>query len=131
MAEEVSYDVVVTDPDIAKFSSIVNSCDVLMRVHGSALTNMVFRLGNAAVIQVVPWGNPDWIASHYFRVPSKQMKLNYMEYSINEEETTLSELCPRDHAIFKVPKSLHPQKADWDTFSRIFLKEQNVKVDVR
>ncbi|XP_065017686.1 alpha-1,3-arabinosyltransferase XAT2-like [Musa acuminata AAA Group] len=111
MAEEVSYDVVVTDPDIAKFSGIVNSCDVLMRVHGSALNNMVFLLGNAAVIQ--------------------QMKLNDMEYSINDEETTLSELCPGDHAIFKVPKSLHPQKADWDTFSRIFLKEQNVKLDVR
>lgn len=133
MAEEVGYEVVVAegDPDISKFSRIVNSCDVLMGVHGSALTNMVFLPTNSVVIQVVPWGNLDWIAGHYFREPSKQMKLNYLEYSINEEETTLTALYPRDHSVFKDPMSLHPQNADWDTFSRIFLKEQNVKLDVR
>ncbi|XP_064980012.1 alpha-1,3-arabinosyltransferase XAT3 isoform X2 [Musa acuminata AAA Group] len=132
MAEEVGYEVVVTegDPDVSKFSRIVNSCDVLMGVHGSALTNMVFLPTNAVVIQVVPWGNLDWIAGHYFRDPSDQMKLNYLEYSISEEETTLTELYPREHAVFKDPMSLHPQNADWDTFSRIFLKEQNVKLDV-
>ncbi|WOK93371.1 hypothetical protein Cni_G02068 [Canna indica] len=133
MAEEVGYEVVVTegDPDISKFSQIVNSCDVLMGVHGSALTNMVFLPTNAVVIQVVPWGNLDWIAGHYFRDPSSQMKINYLEYSINEEETTLTELYSKDHAVFKDPMSLHPQNADWDTFFRIFLKEQNVKLDVR
>ncbi|CAL9040356.1 unnamed protein product [Musa banksii] len=132
MAEEVGYEVVVTegDPDVSKFSRIVNSCDVLMGVHGSALTNMVFLPTNAVVIQVVPWGNLDWIAGHYFRDPSDQMKLNYLEYSISEEETTLTELYPREHAVFKDPMSLHPQNADWETFSRIFLKEQNVKLDV-
>ncbi|WOL18465.1 hypothetical protein Cni_G27261 [Canna indica] len=131
MAKEAGYDVVVTEAneDIAKFSRIVNSCDVLMGVHGSALTNMVFLPTNAVVIQVVPWGNLDWIAGHYFRDPSKQMKVNYLEYSINEEETTLTELYPRDHAVFKDPMSVHHQ--GWDTFSRIFLKEQNVRLDVK
>lgn len=130
MAKEVGYDVVVAeaDDDISTFSRVVNSCDVLMGVHGAALTNMVFLPTNAVVIQVVPWGNLDWIAGHYFRDPSKQMKVNYLEYSISEEETTLSELYPRDHAVFKDPMSLHHQ--GWDTFSRIFLQEQNVRLDV-
>ncbi|KAG6485840.1 alpha-1,3-arabinosyltransferase XAT2-like [Zingiber officinale] len=133
LAQEVGYEVVITegDSDLSKFSRIVNSCDVLMGVHGSALTNMVFLPTNGVVIQVVPWGNLDWIAGHYFREPAKQMKLNYLEYSINEEETTLTELYPRDHAVFKDPMSLHPQNANWETFSRIFLKEQNVRLDVK
>lgn len=131
MAGQVGFDVVVTeaDEDVAKFSRIVNSCDVLMGVHGSALTNMVFLPTNAVVIQVVPWGKLDWIAGHYFRDPSKQMKVNYLEYSINEEETTLSDQYPRDHAVFKDPMSVHHQ--GWDTFSRIFLKEQNVRLDAK
>ncbi|WOL02868.1 hypothetical protein Cni_G11587 [Canna indica] len=131
MAKKVGYNVVVTEADanITKFSQVVNSCDVMMGVHGAGLTNIVFLPTYSVVIQVVPWGNLDWIAGNYYRDPSKQMKLNYMEYSINEEETTLSEFYPRDHAVFKDPMSLHHQ--GWDTFSRIFLVQQNVKLDVR
>ncbi|CAL9779459.1 unnamed protein product [Musa acuminata subsp. burmannicoides] len=130
MAAEVGYEVAITeaDPDVSKFSRIVNSCDVLMGVHGSALTNMIFLPTDAVVIQVVPWGNMDWAAGHHFRDPSKQMKLKYLEYSINEEETTLSELYPRDHAVFKDPLSLHRQ--GWATYARIFLREQNVRLNV-
>ncbi|WOK93370.1 hypothetical protein Cni_G02067 [Canna indica] len=131
MAEELGFEVVVSEanPDVAKFARIVNSCDVLMGVHGSALTNMVFLPTNGVVIQVVPWGNLDWIAEHYFKEPARQMKVNYIEYSINEEETTLSEMYPRDHAVFKDPKSLHRQ--GWNTYARIFLREQNVRLDLR
>ncbi|CAL9199317.1 beta-1,2-xylosyltransferase XYXT1-like isoform X1 [Musa acuminata AAA Group] len=131
MAKKVGFNAVVTEADanITRFSQVVNSCDVMMGVHGSGLTNIVFLPTHSVVIQVVPWGNLDWIAGNYFRDPSRQMKLHYLEYSINEEETTLSELYPRDHAVFKDPMSLHHQ--GWDTFSRIFLVEQNVKLDVR
>ncbi|KAG6508830.1 alpha-1,3-arabinosyltransferase XAT3-like isoform X1 [Zingiber officinale] len=130
MAEGAGFEVVVTEAsdDIAKFSRVVNSCDVLMGVHGSALTNMVFLPRGGVVIQVVPWGKLDWIAGHYFRDPAKQMEVKYLEYSINEEETTLSEQYPREHAVFKDPMSVHHQ--GWDTFSRIFLKEQNVRLNV-
>ncbi|URE45335.1 hypothetical protein MUK42_15393 [Musa troglodytarum] len=131
MTKKVGFNAVVTEADanISRFSQVVNSCDVMMGVHGSGLTNIVFLPTHSVVIQVVPWGNLDWIAGNYFRDPSSQMKLHYLEYSINEEETTLSELYPRDHAVFKDPMSLHHQ--GWDTFSRIFLVEQNVKLDVR
>ncbi|RWW33317.1 hypothetical protein GW17_00001978 [Ensete ventricosum] len=130
MTKKLGFNAVVTEADanITRFSQVVNSCDVMMGVHGSGLTNIVFLPTHSVVIQVVPWGNLDWIAGNYFRDPSRQMKLHYLEYSINEEESTLSELYPRDHAVFKDPMSLHHQ--GWDTFSRIFLVEQNVKLDV-
>ncbi|KAG6512607.1 hypothetical protein ZIOFF_030732 [Zingiber officinale] len=47
-------------------------------VHGSGLTNLVFLLSNATVIQLVSWGSLEWMAILDFREPAKDMKLNYV-----------------------------------------------------
>lgn len=131
MAEKLGFEVVVSEADIHvdRFAHVVNSCDVMMGVHGAGLTNLVFLPTNAILIQILPWGRLEWVAGTYFREPSSGMKLRYLEYSITEEESTLIDQYPRDHPVFKDPLSIH--KLGWYGMSEIFLAKQNVRLNVR
>lgn len=87
MAEGLAYEVVVAEADtgssLAQFSKIVNSCDVMMGVHGAGLTNLVFLPTNATVIQVVPLGGLEQIAWLDFGRPSLERKLRYFAVQYN------------------------------------------------
>lgn len=56
------------------------------------------------------------------------MKLNYLQYEIVEDESTLIDLYPRDDPIFTDPMSIH--KRGWHELDKIYLGQQNVKLDV-
>ncbi|XP_038984578.1 beta-1,2-xylosyltransferase XYXT1-like [Phoenix dactylifera] len=131
MAEKLGFEVVVSEADnnVTRFAHVVNSCDVMMGVHGAGLTNLVFLPTNAILIQIIPWGRLDWIANTYFKYPSKEMKLRYLDYNITEEESTLIDQYPRDHAVFKDPSSIH--KLGWNGMMEIYLVKQNVKLNIR
>ncbi|WOL01193.1 hypothetical protein Cni_G09907 [Canna indica] len=132
LAEKVGFEVVVSEAafgGVADFARIVNSCDAMMGVHGAGLTNFVFLPWNAVLIQVVPFGKLDWIASNYFGNPAKKMKLKYLEYSISEEESSLTELYGRDDPVFKDPKSIH--KLGWFKMGEIYLDKQDVRLDLK
>jgi hypothetical protein len=60
----------------------VNSFDALLGAHGAGLTN-------AVVIQVVPYGNLERVARADFGEPVADMGLQYLEYSVAAEESTL------------------------------------------
>nr|CAD1842712.1 unnamed protein product [Ananas comosus var. bracteatus] len=130
LAEKMGYEVVVprAQKDLAQFSRVVNSCDVMMGVHGAGLTNMVFLPTNAVLIQIVPWGGLDWVVRTCFGEPSKEMKLQYLEYSISEEESTLIEQYPRDHAVFTDPASI--RKRGWVPMKEVFLDKQDVNLNL-
>ena len=132
MAEGLGYETVVAEADVssnlAQFSRIVNSCDVLMGVHGAGLTNLVFLPTNATVIQVVPLGGLEKIAWADFGGPALDMKLRYLQYRITEEESTLIEMYPRDHPVFKDPSSI--QRQGWLALRGIYLDKQSVRLDV-
>ncbi|EPS60224.1 hypothetical protein M569_14580, partial [Genlisea aurea] len=66
------------------FNSIaryINSFDVIVGVHGAALTNMIFLPENALVIQIIPYGLKD-LAVLYYGVPEIDMNLRYLEQEI-------------------------------------------------
>ncbi|XP_008775949.2 alpha-1,3-arabinosyltransferase XAT3-like [Phoenix dactylifera] len=132
MAEELGYEVVAAEANslsnITRFAQIVNSCDVMMGVHGAGLTNMVFLPPQATVIQIVPWGRLETIARKDFGDPAKDMKLNYLQYSISAQESTLMKLYPRNHPVFKNPSSFHNR--GWDLVKTTFMEKQNVKLDL-
>lgn len=130
MAKSLGFKVIVTEADmsLSKFAELVNSCDVLMGVHGAGLTNMVFLPENAVFIQVLPIGGFQWLARTDFGEPSKDMNLKYLEYEITNEESTLIKQYPPDHAVFTDPFSIGRQ--GWEAFQSIFLEKQNVKLDV-
>ncbi|KAJ6795617.1 Uncharacterized protein M6B38_225620 [Iris pallida] len=131
-ARDIGYKVVTTAPedteDLARFAQVVNSCDAMMGVHGAGLANMVFLPTNASVIQIIPWGGLRWACRHDFGEPAPDMGLNYVEYEIREEESSLIEEYPRDHAVFTDPESI--QKQGWNVLWYIFLHKQKVKLDV-
>ncbi|GKV25082.1 hypothetical protein SLEP1_g34577 [Rubroshorea leprosula] len=128
-AEEVGFEVMVTEPDtsMSQFAEIVNSCDVLMGVHGAGLTNMLFLPENAVLIQVVPIGAA-WVSKTCFEDPSKDMNIRYLEYKIEAEESSLIQQFPAGHEVFSNPSSIGKQ--GWDLFRSVYLDKQNVKVDV-
>ncbi|KAF9602415.1 hypothetical protein IFM89_027544 [Coptis chinensis] len=131
MAKSLGFAVVVAEPGmtgLSQFAQIVNSCDVMMGVHGAGLTNLVFLPTNAILIQIVPWGRLEWLSTHYFGEPAVRMNIRYMEYRIKEEESTLIQQYPRDHAVFKDPMSIHKQ--GWNALKSTFLDKQNVNLDV-
>ncbi|XP_043694441.1 alpha-1,3-arabinosyltransferase XAT3-like [Telopea speciosissima] len=130
LAKSMGFEVVVSEAmtDLDKFSHIVNSCDVMMGIHGAGLTNLVFLPNNAILIQVLPLGRFEWLASNCFGDPALDMELRYMEYQIKEEESSLIEQYPLDHLVFKDPHSIH--KDDWGLFKSVYLDKQDVKFNV-
>ncbi|XP_020096951.1 uncharacterized protein LOC109716071 isoform X1 [Ananas comosus] len=132
MADGLGFEVVIEEASffrtVAQFAQIVNSCDVMMGVHGAGLTNSIFLPTNGVLIQVVPFGMLEGASMADFGIPAGDMKLKYLQYSISEEESTLIELYPRDHPVLKDPKSLHKQ--GWSVLSKIYLRQQNVRLNV-
>ncbi|KAJ4730830.1 Glycosyltransferase family 61 protein [Rhynchospora pubera] len=132
MATNLGYQVLVQEPNsrskLREFARIVNSCDVLMGVHGAGLTNLVFLPANAVVIQIVPLGGLEKLSMEYFGIPALDMNLKYLQYNISIEESTLTEKYPKDHVVFKDPSSIRSK--GWAALRSTYLVNQNVKLDV-
>ncbi|KAB1223777.1 Protein O-linked-mannose beta-1,4-N-acetylglucosaminyltransferase 2 [Morella rubra] len=130
MARSLGYRVSVAEAtkNVSKFAQMVNSCDVLMGVHGAGLTNIMFLPENAIFIQVIPFGGVDWVATNSFGEPSKDMNLKYLEYTINKEESTLVQQYPLDHVILRDPSAIWKQ--GWGAFKSVYLDKQDVNIDL-
>ncbi|KAG8092078.1 hypothetical protein GUJ93_ZPchr0012g20997 [Zizania palustris] len=129
MASSLGFDVRVGEPDAAtdtsKFARLVNSCDVMVGVHGAGLTNMIFLPAGAVLVQVVPYGRLEWLARNTFADPSGAMELHYLEYAVQLDETTLSEQYPADHQVLRDPMAIHKQ--GWEALKTTYLDKQNVR----
>lgn len=132
MARKLGYEVVSAESDVStnltKFAQLVNSCDVMMGVHGAGLTNMVFLPEKAVLIQVVPLGAIDIFAKLDFGDPSAGMNIRYLGYKIELKESSLLQRYPMDHPVIKDPLSIHKQ--GWDKLRQVYLHNQNVTIDV-
>ncbi|KAJ8501273.1 hypothetical protein OPV22_011825 [Ensete ventricosum] len=131
-AEKLDYEVVVaeagTRTNVASFTRVVNSCDVMVGVHGAGLTNFVFLPTDAVIIQIVPYGNLQNISRSCFMESSEDAGLHYLDYCIGVEESSLIEQYPRDDPVFGDPKSIH--RLGWKKMADVYLDHQDVKLDV-
>ncbi|KAJ9550329.1 hypothetical protein OSB04_014374 [Centaurea solstitialis] len=127
---KMGFEVIVTEMNVnmSQVARLVNSCDVMMGVHGAGLTNMVFLPENGVVIQVLPWGKMEWLANTCFGEPSKAMGFKYLEYKISEGESTLIDQYPLNHKVFVDPSSI--KRKGWGVFKSIYLDKQNVNLDM-
>ncbi|XP_068637809.1 alpha-1,3-arabinosyltransferase XAT3-like isoform X2 [Aristolochia californica] len=129
LAKSLGFEVVVAEAnlstDVGKFARLVNSCDVMLGVHGAGLTNMIFLPHGAVLIQLIPFGRLEWVARSSFKDPAVKMKVRYLEYSLREDETSLSEQYPRDDPVLKHPLQIHKQ--GWSMVRSVYLVKQNVK----
>ncbi|XP_074559391.1 alpha-1,3-arabinosyltransferase XAT2-like isoform X2 [Curcuma longa] len=131
-AEEVGFAVEVAKAEsmtrVAEFARVVNSCDVMVGLHGAGLTNFVYLPTGAVVVQVIPFGNLEEISRSCFKNSSEDAGLRYLDYSIGVEESSLLEQYPRHHPVFTDPKSIHRQ--GWKKMGQVYLDHQDVKIDV-
>ncbi|XP_050232148.1 alpha-1,3-arabinosyltransferase XAT2-like isoform X2 [Mercurialis annua] len=130
MGKRLGYKVVVDEPDgnISRSAQVMNSCDVVLGVHGAGLTNMLFLPENAVLIQVVPFGGAEWVSKTFFEDPSKAMKIRYLEYKISIQESSLIHQYPSDHVVLSNPSVV--QKQGWEAFKSIYFDKQNVEIDL-
>ncbi|VAI85804.1 beta-1,2-xylosyltransferease XAX1-like [Triticum dicoccoides] len=129
LCEELGFEVTVAEAgaDVRAFAETVNAADVLLAVHGAGLTNQIFLPTGAVLVQIVPWGKMDWMATNFYGQPARDMQLRYVEYYVSEEETTLKDKYSRDHYVFKNPMQIHAQ--GWPALAEIIMK-QDVMVNV-
>ncbi|KAJ3692412.1 hypothetical protein LUZ60_012762 [Juncus effusus] len=132
LAKDVGFEVVTADTDTTKeypkIAHIVNSCDILMGIHGAGLANMLYLPTNGTVLQIIPWGELKWVGRFDYGDPPRGFGLKYVEYEITQDESTLIEKYPRDHRVFTDPLSYHKQ--GWQEVYLVYLHEQSVKLDV-
>jgi hypothetical protein len=130
LSRGLGFEVLISEAggNLKRFATMVNSCDVLLAVHGAGLTNQVFLPAQAVVIQIVPWGRMDWMATNFYGKPAHGMNLRYLEYYISEEESSLIHRYPRDHMVFKDPMAIHSQ--GWNALSEVIMK-QDVRLNLR
>jgi hypothetical protein len=129
-AQKVGFEVVVSEGthEVAPFAELANTCDAMLGVHGAGLTNMVFLPTRGVVIQVVPLGGLEFVAG-YFRTPSRDMGLKYLEYRIAPAESTLTEQYPPDHPIFTDPDGV--KSKGWESLKQVYLDKQDVRLDLK
>ncbi|XP_047337982.1 alpha-1,3-arabinosyltransferase XAT3-like [Impatiens glandulifera] len=130
MAQSLGFEVILAEANanLKQFAQLVNSCDVMMGVHGAGLTNIVFLPENAILVQIVPLGKMDWLAKTDFGIPSMEMNLRYLEYQIVEHESSLIKQYPIDHPVIKDPYSV--TKKGWFAYRSVYMDKQDVNLDV-
>ncbi|KAH7516026.1 hypothetical protein FEM48_Zijuj10G0090900 [Ziziphus jujuba var. spinosa] len=129
-AEEVGFDVVVLKPLINSSLSdafrLIDRSHVMLGVHGAAMTHSLFLRPKSVLIQVVPIGT-EWLSSSCFEFSAKSIGLEYMEYKIGVEESSLVEKYKKNSVVLRNPKNF--VSGNW-TKQRVYLKDQNVKLDL-
>ncbi|XP_074274637.1 xylan glycosyltransferase MUCI21-like [Silene latifolia] len=130
-AQEEGFDVVVFEPSaytyLCDVYRLINGSHAIMGVHGAALTHSLFLQPGGAFIQVVPLGG-DWLAKTYFRNLGKGMKLEYSEYKIEPNESTLTEKYGKDHVLVRDSSTIASK--NWSALHNVYLKSQDVRLDV-
>lgn len=131
MAEEIGFEVKVLEPDrtteLAKIYRVLNSSDVMIGVHGAAMTHFLFMKPGTVFIQVIPLGT-DWAAETYYGEPSRKLGLNYIEYKVLPSETSLYEKYNKDDPVLRDPESVNAK--GWEFTKKIYLDGQNVNLDL-
>ncbi|XP_065857372.1 xylan glycosyltransferase MUCI21-like [Euphorbia lathyris] len=132
MAEEIGFTVKVLRPDrtteLAKIYRELNSSEVMIGVHGAAMTHFLFMKPGSVFVQVIPLGT-EWAAETYYGEPARKLGLKYIGYEIKAKESSLYEKYDRDDPILKDPQSISSK--GWEYTKSIYLDSQNVKLDLR
>lgn len=131
LATELGFQVITATPNqmsnLQRFASVMNSCSVLLGVHGAGLSNAVFLPEGAVVLQVVPLGL-EWASTVYYAYTVGDMGLHYLEYKINPEESSLFEKYGPDNPVITDPASIRDQ--GYSVERAVYIDGQNIKIDL-
>nr|GMD03953.1 EGF domain-specific O-linked N-acetylglucosamine transferase-like [Ipomoea batatas]GMD47978.1 EGF domain-specific O-linked N-acetylglucosamine transferase-like [Ipomoea batatas]GME08633.1 EGF domain-specific O-linked N-acetylglucosamine transferase-like [Ipomoea batatas] len=129
MAEEIGFQVEVLRParttELARIYRALNLSDVMIGVHGAAMTHFLFLKPESVFIQIIPLGT-DWAAEAYYGDPAKKMGLRYIGYKILPNESSLYDEYDSNNAVLTDPDSVN--KKGWEFTKKIYLDHQNVRL---
>lgn len=132
MAEKLGFQVEILSPDrtteLAKIYRALNSSDVLIGVHGAAMTHFLFMRPGSVFIQVIPLGTV-WAAETYYGEPARKLGLEYIGYKILAKESSLYDKYDENDPVLKNPSGV--TKKGWQYTKSIYLDGQNVRLDLR
>ncbi|CAH9068679.1 unnamed protein product [Cuscuta epithymum] len=134
LAEEIGFQVEILIPnktlELARIYRVLNSSDVMVGVHGAAMTHFLFmRPARGSVfIQIIPLGT-DWAAETYFGAPVKKMGLSYIGYKILPDESTLYDEYDKKDPVLTDSNSVNVK--GWEFTKEVYLDRQNVRLNLR
>lgn len=131
VAKEVGFNVQILRPkrstELEKIYMHMNSSDVMVGVHGAAMTHFLFMRPGSVFIQVVPLGT-DWAAQTYYGEPAVKLGLRYINYKLLPRESSLYEEYKKDDPVLRDPDSINAK--GWQYTKKVYLDGQNVKLDL-
>lgn len=131
MAEKIGFSVEILWPDktteLAKIYRSLNSSDVMIGVHGAAMTHFLFMKPGSVFIQVVPLGT-NWAAETYYGGPAKKLGLRYIGYEILPQESSLYNDYEHNDVVLTNPDSVNDR--GWEFTKKIYLDRQKVKLNL-
>ncbi|KAL3731643.1 hypothetical protein ACJRO7_028513 [Eucalyptus globulus] len=130
LAERIGFEVRRFAPNrgtrLAESCRLVRGSHAMVGVHGAAMTHAVFLRPGSVLLQVVPVGTT-WLSEAYFGRPAREMGLEYVEYRIGANESSLAEEYGADSVVLRDPRAV--VGGEWKNM-RLYLKTQNVRLDL-
>ncbi|CAN0890489.1 Xylan glycosyltransferase MUCI21 [Linum grandiflorum] len=131
LAERIGFQVEVLKPDrtteLAKIYRALNWSDVMIGVHGAAMTHLLFMRPGSVFIQVIPLGL-EWASETYYGEPARKMGLKYIGYRILPRESSLYDKYDENDPVLRDPQSVSAK--GWNYTKAIYLDAQNVALDI-
>ncbi|KAM0895872.1 hypothetical protein ACQ4PT_023534 [Festuca glaucescens] len=115
------------DTELAQMYRVLNGSDVMVGVHGAAMTHFLFMRPGSVFIQVVPLGT-DWAAENYYGQPARRLGLRYIPYKILPSESSLYRRYSSDHPVLTDPVTVNAN--GWQVTKKVYLDGQNVRLDM-
>ncbi|CAK9155590.1 unnamed protein product [Ilex paraguariensis] len=132
MAQQIGFRVEVLKPkaktELAKIYQVLNSSDVMIGVHGAAMTHFLFMRPGSVFIQVIPLGT-SWPAETYYGEPAVKLGLRYIGYEILPTESSLYGEYDKDDLVLCNPSTV--TQRGWEFTKKIYLDRQNVRLKLK
>ena len=114
---------------LSRAHELMSTSHAVIGVHGAGLTHAVLFLRHGStLIQIVPLGN-DWLAKACFGRPAVAMGLEYTEYMIKANESSLVDKYGTEEMVISDPTKFRGK--GWSNEAMdIYLKEQDVRLDL-
>ena len=127
-AEDMGFNVTLLIPnptmELKRIFWHLNNTDVLIGVHGAAMTHFLFMRPGTVFIQVIPLGT-DWAAFTYYGEPAAKLGLHYLSFKIEPAESSLSDKYNATDPILTDPASIVSK--GWWSMKEIYLEGQDVR----
>ncbi|GLJ12177.1 hypothetical protein SUGI_0186040 [Cryptomeria japonica] len=132
LAKKIGFEVEILNPkrntQMVEMFRALNSCDVMVGVHGAAMTHLLFMRPGSVFIQIVPLGT-EWASATYYGEPATKLGLTYLEYKILPEESSLFAEYERNDPVLRDPDSVN--RKGWGKTKKVYLKRQNISPSLK